>query len=266
MRLGIVGYPLSYTQSPALHLAFLKSNKIAGSYDVLKFDPKEGRQEFFRFLDFLARDGYRGLNITVPFKEWAFAYAVRNGGVDKSVHGKSALLVQAANTLVFKAGKVYAANTDTHGIWSDLQTKFGAAICKHAMDLVVVGTGGSARGVIAGLITKHTAARRIKNIQIIGRNSKKVRALRTLVKGRAYPTQPLCLVAWCLPPVGTREAKKIWKTVVGDRDLRSVYLYDLNYGDRALSTKKLLPTSQWANGIGMLERQARASFELWIRR
>lgn len=263
MKLAITGYPLLYTRSPALHRGFLRNARISGRYDVLPFNPKKGRKAFFSFLDGLASDGYRGLNVTVPLKEWAYDYAVKRGrGTVPGLHGRCAKLVRAANTLVFKTGVALAANTDAHGLWSDVEVKFKKKIFGN-FDVVVIGTGGSARGVIAGFLSGQGLAKRAASIDVWGRDQKKVRRLRSLFKAKDPSAERACLVLWCLPPVSTREAKAIWKKTLGKHEKHKYFLYDLNYGERALSTEALVPRSRRSTGLGMLKNQARASFELW---
>ncbi|MEL6425348.1 MAG: shikimate dehydrogenase, partial [Pseudomonadota bacterium] len=85
----------------------------------------------------------RGANVTLPFKERAFAIA--------NTHTDRALRIGAANTLTFTDGRIYADNTDSYGFLNNLQ--------QHVPDwsaetgpALVVGAGGASRAIIVGLI------------------------------------------------------------------------------------------------------------------
>lgn len=268
MKLGITGFPLAYTQSPKLHKRFLREAGLSGSYDVLPFDPMRGKREFFKFLDSLASAGYVGINVTIPLKEWAYEYAVKRGrGASAGFHGACASSVRAANTLIFKKSGAECANTDAFGLWTDVGNWLKTRRLKPLaakMNVVVVGTGGSARGAIAGILVGHPATRRILQVSVKGRNRSKARALQRLIPRRPSkaPAEAV-LVLWCLAPVTQAEAKAVWndlRPLIADR---TVFLYDLNYGERAEATEKLLPSNRRRTGKGMLLEQARCSFELW---
>lgn len=261
IKLGITGYPLLYTRSPALHRSFLRQARRAGRYDVLPFNPKLGHKAFFLFLDSLASNGYSGINITVPLKEWAYAYA---RDVVPGLHGKGAASVKAANTLVFTRRGALAANTDAYGLWTDLEKKFGKKI-PAAFDVVIIGTGGSARGAIAGILSRQGFSKNVAAVEVWGRDRKKAAQLQRLLKSRQPSLERPCLVLWCLPPVSAREAKLIFKKALPECDRRACFLYDLNYGEHARATTSLVPRLRRSTGVGMLQSQARASFNLWVR-
>lgn len=266
MRLGITGFPLTYTRSPRLHAGFLRAARLHGQYDVLPFDPSRGKKAFFSFLDGLARDGYVGLNVTIPLKEWAYEYASRRGGTTAGFHGRCAKAVRAANTLVFRKQGAQCANTDAYGLWSDAGAWLGLETASSTYDVIVVGTGGSARGAVAGVVARHPAARYVYNVAVVGRTPAKVRAVRALIPSSHRAAKKVgerVLVFWCLPPLSKTAAKKEWEKIAGLIGDRQVFLYDLNYGDRAESTAKLVARRRRKTGAGMLREQARCSFELW---
>ncbi|MBI3544500.1 MAG: hypothetical protein HY075_14610 [Deltaproteobacteria bacterium] len=224
MRLGITGFPLLYTKSPRLHRGFLRAAARQGSYEVLPFDPLGGKPGFFRFLDGLRAKGYRGLNVTIPHKEWAYEYAVSRGG---------------------------------------------PPTLRSGFELVVVGTGGAARGALAGALAGHGLGARAKKISIWGRDAAKVKRLAKLVPasrraGSRRSNGPV-VVVWCLAPLDPPSARLIWNGIAGAREGRELYLYDLNYGDRSDATKDLCSRRRRRAGGGMLERQAAHSFALWAK-
>jgi shikimate dehydrogenase len=87
-------------------------------------------------------EGGHGLNVTVPFKAQAFAYAQR--------HTPRAAVAGAVNTLVFQADEVLGDNTDGAGLVSDLQSRLGVSL--HGARVLMLGAGGAARGVVQPLL------------------------------------------------------------------------------------------------------------------
>ena len=62
---GVVGWPISQSRSPALHGHWLKRYGIAGYYVPLGIAP----QDFENGIRSLPRLGFRGVNITLPYKQ-----------------------------------------------------------------------------------------------------------------------------------------------------------------------------------------------------
>ncbi len=266
LKLGITGFPLTYTKSPELHRRFLVNAKLKGSYDVLPFDPTRGKKDFFKFLDMIRRQGYAGLNVTIPLKEWAFDYAAKHEGVTRDFHGRCAYRVRAANTLVFKGTQVRAANTDAEGLWSDADKWLKRARVK-ALEVLIVGTGGSARGALAGILERHSGAARVRGVEIWGRDRVKASKLQRLARGRrkspAGDSSLPLLVLWCLPPLARGRSRALWLELTKCNLKLPVFLYDLNYGERARETAGMVSRARRREGAGMLRGQAKASFSLW---
>src|SRR5690606_5045121 len=85
----------------------------------------------------------RGMNVTVPHKEAAFALAHR--------HGREAEQAGAVNTLTFaENGEIRGDNTDGIGSLRDLTGNLGWTI--EGKRVVVLGAGGAARGILPPLI------------------------------------------------------------------------------------------------------------------
>lgn len=267
LLLGITGYPLLYTRSPRLHRGFMRKRAIKGRYDVLPFNPAEGKARFFSFLDGLRERGYCGINVTIPHKEWAYEYSLRLGRSVRGFSGRCAARVGAVNTLVFSRAKVGGANTDAEGFWNDAKSWLDSRIkARGSARLVIVGTGGSARGVLAGLLERHEFARRFCELRIEGRDRRKVAALRKLVPGallKPRHEEMSTLVVWCLPPLGKSAARAVFEKATRGLQPGSVFIYDLNYGERADDTKGLVAGSRRRTGMGMLRGQAAAAFSLW---
>jgi shikimate dehydrogenase len=134
MRLGVVGWPVAHSLSPAIQNAALQDAGLTGwRYQLLPVPP----ELLADTVAALPQAGFRGVNITIPHKEAALALA------DEPT--PTAAAIGAANTLVFEEAAVRADNTDAPALIESLP--FPAA-CATAL---VLGAGGSARAAVWAL-------------------------------------------------------------------------------------------------------------------
>src|SRR5690242_21653997 len=101
---GIIGWPVTHSLSPVLHGHWLAEYEIDGAMVPLA----AGREDFAAVIDGVRRAGFKGVNVTVPHKEAAFAIAHRADEAAKSAG--------AANLLIFQDGQIEARNTDSLGL------------------------------------------------------------------------------------------------------------------------------------------------------
>ncbi len=134
----VLGNPIAHSKSPLIHARFAELTAQALRYDALLV-PLDG---FATTLTELAAQGVRGCNVTVPFKFEAFQAA--------TTASDRAQLAQAANTLVFEPGGIHADNTDGLGLLRDIQHNAGVALAQR--DVLLIGAGGAAAGVLGALI------------------------------------------------------------------------------------------------------------------
>jgi len=147
---GVVGRPVAHSLSPILHNAWLAASGIDGVY--VAFSPEADRAE--AFFDSLRGGAVRGVNVTLPFKEAAFACAD-----DVSDRADRA---GAANVLVFEPdGTIVADNTDGIGLLGALRTAPGFHVT--AGPVVVLGAGGAAAGAVAALVAAGAPEVRVVN-------------------------------------------------------------------------------------------------------
>jgi len=148
---GVVGWPISQSRSPALHGYWLKRYGIAGYYVPLGIAP----QDFENGIRSLPRLGFRGVNITLPYKQTVLPLA------DKI--SDRAALIGAANTLIFRDdGGIYADNTDGYGFIENLRQNAPGWSARTGPCLVL-GAGGAARGIVSALVTEGAPEIRIAN-------------------------------------------------------------------------------------------------------
>ena len=135
---GVCGWPVKHSRSPRIHNFWLRRYGIDGVYVPLAIAP-ETAVEAFRALPAL---GISGLNVTVPNKENAFRAMDE---VDR-LAGR----LKAVNTVVVRDGKLLGSNTDAFGFLESLQ-EARPGWRADVGPAVVLGSGGAARAIVAGL-------------------------------------------------------------------------------------------------------------------
>ncbi|MEI7455896.1 MAG: shikimate dehydrogenase [Nitrosomonadales bacterium] len=146
-RYAVLGNPISHSKSPMIHSLFAKQTcpeqgRRAGqdiSYEAIEA-PLDG---FNATIERLRREGYKGCNVTVPFKFNAFKCAT-----ELSARAKSA---QAVNTLSFSDTDIQGDNTDGAGLVRDIELNL--AVTLHGKRVLLMGAGGAAYGVVLPLLS-----------------------------------------------------------------------------------------------------------------
>lgn len=243
---AVIGDPIGHTLSPTLHEMFARQCGIDLMYDKLQVPPEFFEETVFRFFD----DGGSGLNVTAPYKEQAFKLAGARSRASKHA--------QAANTLfIHPSNKLYADNTDGIGLTTDLARYLDLKQKK----VLLVGTGGAARGVIQALLGAG-----IDLLVIAGRNPEKLLAFK-----QSYPEIDIAMLdeidkTFDLVINATSASLKGEVPNLKESCIKRAFCYDMVY-DR-IST----PFLNWSlthgaidavDGKGMLVEQAAASFVLW---
>ena len=137
-RYAVMGHPIAHSKSPFIHRRFAAETGELVAYDALLVEPGGFRVAVERF----RAEGGRGLNVTIPFKEEAFALASRRS--------ERAERAGAVNTLWFEGTAVCGDNTDGIGLVRDLTRNL--AVDVQARSVLLLGAGGAARGVIGPLL------------------------------------------------------------------------------------------------------------------
>ncbi len=128
-RLGVLGWPVAHSRSPAIHNAALEALGLQGwRYQRLPVPP----HLLAETVRALPASGFHGANVTIPHKEAALRLA------DEA--SAAARAIGAANTLTFTpAGAIAAENTDAPGLIEALGES------PRGWRALVLGAGGSAR-------------------------------------------------------------------------------------------------------------------------
>jgi shikimate dehydrogenase len=144
---SVVGYPAHQSKSPLIHQLFAEQTGIALSYTTLEIDAADFAATVLNFTG-------QGLNVTKPFKHQAFGLA--------DELSLRALRAQAINTIKYHpSGYRYGDNTDGAGLIKDL-TK-NKQLTLTGKNILVLGAGGAARGIIEPLLNQKPAMLIISN-------------------------------------------------------------------------------------------------------
>ena len=137
-RYCVIGNPIAHSKSPEIHAVFAAQTGQDIHY-ARCLAPLDGFAETVRNL---AAQGYRGANVTVPFKIEAFTLATRLS--------ERARAAGAVNTLAFINGEVVGDNTDGPGLVADIVRNAGVALANKR--ILLLGAGGAARGIMLPFI------------------------------------------------------------------------------------------------------------------
>jgi shikimate dehydrogenase len=134
----VLGNPVEHSKSPWIHARFAQLTGQNLQYSK-RLVPLDG---FAQAVAAFRAEGGKGCNVTVPFKFETPALATRLT--------PRAQLAQASNVLRFDATEVLGDNTDGIGLVDDIRLNAGVDLT--GRDLLLVGAGGAAAGVLGPLI------------------------------------------------------------------------------------------------------------------
>lgn len=254
-KYAVIGNPIAHSKSPLIHAEFARQTGQDMEYGRILGDPDDFLGEVRRFA---ARGGH-GLNVTVPFKEQAWAIAD-----ERSPRAESA---GAVNTLILlPGGRLRGDNTDGVGLVRDLSENHGFAL--KGKRVLLLGAGGASRGVLRLLLETGLATLLIAN-----RTASKALDLAqegaVLGPVRGCGLDALSGQDFDLIINGTSAGLGGAVPAIPDDCLApGGWTYDMLYGD-APTPFGLWGTEHGAvrslDGLGMLVEQAAESFYLWRR-
>ena len=245
---AVFGNPIAHSKSPLIHAAFARQTgqDLVYTARLAPLDGFTGAIEAFR------AEGGRGANVTVPFKEQAFALATR-----RTPRAEAA---GAVNTLAFAVDGMLGDNTDGAGLVRDLTANLG--FDPAGKRILLMGAGGAARGVILPLLERVPAG-----LYIANRTAEKAEALARdfgagQVKGGGYTGLhgPFDLVINATSASLAGDLPPLPEAVFAEGALA----YDMMYGkDTPFLAFARARSARVADGLGMLAEQAAEAFLLW---
>jgi shikimate dehydrogenase len=267
-RLGVLGWPVAHSRSPAIHNAALAATGLSDwRYQLLPVPP----QLLDATVRGLAGSGFAGANVTIPHKQAALGLADRASA--------AAAQIGAANTLSLAPdGSIAAENTDAPGLIAALD--YSPA----GMRALVLGAGGSARAAAWALREAGAA-----EVLVWNRTAARAQALASDLGVRAVERpEPADLLVNCTSvglaaPAGAGSAahsaaaaRSLERSASGGEALNQLgltldllgeyaYVVDLVYrdGPTELLAAARAQGARTLDGLAVLVAQAALSFALW---
>ncbi len=252
-RYAVIGNPIAHSKSPQIHAAFAKQTGQHISYEAI-LAPIDG---FVATVKSLITQGYKGANVTVPFKFEAF-------NLCNFLHANAKSSgAYAVNTLIFNSNynEMEGENTDGIGLRADILQNLGFSI--ENKDILILGAGGAAHGILNSLLGA-------KSITIANRTSEKAMEwisgiydtgdYRIRVNKFEELDTPFDLIVNATSAGLTGE-----KLPLSDKIFNSSTLaYDMMYGvETPFMAQARANGAQVADGLGMLVEQAAEAFCMW---
>ncbi len=250
-RYAVIGNPIAHSKSPKIHMAFAEQLQQEIEYEAI-LAPLD------RFEDTvlgLIADGYKGVNITVPFKLEAYHFADRLAG--------GATHAGAVNTLSFSEGGVSGHNTDGIGLVCDIEQNLQRPI--DGKRVLLLGAGGAAEGVLRPILEASPS-----QLIIANRTPEKALAMvnkvdSSVTKIEAKTFADLQNDAFDFVINATSAGLSDAVLPIPSRVFaKNCLAYDMMYGRETPFMKQARDAGATvADGLGMLVEQAAEAFYLW---
>jgi shikimate dehydrogenase len=253
IRLALFGSPVARSLSPRIHQAFAAQADLPVEYRAIDCSAEELEARLAQ----LASQGGRGCNITLPLKRRACELAARLS--------ERAQRAGAVNTLCLENdGTWYGDNTDGSGLVRDLLDNVGIALS--GRDILVLGAGGAAAGILYDLLLQRPA-----RLVLANRSPGRAQALADRLRAAGEVTP---VAAAGLAERGPFDLVINATSAGHSGDLPSLSprlfaagaaCYDLNYGSAHAvlgdwCAARNITCHHW---LGMLVEQAAESFRIW---
>ena len=264
-KYAVIGNPIAQSKSPQIHKMFAEQT---GQADKLEYKAFEAPNGFVAKIVQLRNEGYKGCNVTIPFKFEAFELATKRS--------ERAELAKAVNTLQFDGDTIFGDNTDGVGFVRDIEQNIRFNLNnKHVL---LIGAGGAAYGVAWPLLQaiSRPLLEAGARLTLINRTEGKAELLKSqLVTPRlSTDNQMLVVVGYKdKSPVdliidatssGLSNEMPILPDIVFATDALA---YDLMYGRETpfmrYAREQGITEDRIKDGLGMLVEQAAESFRIW---
>jgi shikimate dehydrogenase len=246
-RLGVLGWPVGHSRSPAIQNAALAAAGLRDwRYQLLPVPP----EVFADTVRALPEAGFRGANVTIPHKEAALALATSASDRARSIG--------AANVLIFPAdgAGVAADNTDAPGLIAALP------LSPAGHSAQVLGAGGSARAAVWALLDAGAS-----DVWIWNRSPERAALLAAELGGTPVPEPVAADLLINCTSIGLDAQGSAFKQfpIAADHLIRYDCVVDLVYRD---SETPLVQAARKrgirvVEGLDLLVEQGALSFELF---
>jgi shikimate dehydrogenase len=251
-RYALVGHPVEHSRSPLIHTVFARQTGQRLTYELIDAEPAAFETAVRGF----GAAGGKGMNVTVPHKEAAFALCSRSSD--------AATAAGAVNTISLVEGALIGHNTDGIGLIRDLTVNLRQQLA--GARIVVLGAGGAARGIVGPLLSENPA-----ELTIANRTKERADEIVAKLGGTLLVARGFEELADLAPPeflinatsAGLKgEAPPFPTSLVGPR----TFCYDLVYSSSDtpfVVWAKTHGAARAVHGWGMLVEQAAESFTIW---
>lgn len=252
-QFAVIGNPIEHSRSPELHHAFAEKTGVDLHYSKL-LAPLDGFEQAVQ--TFFTENGV-GMNVTVPFKEQAFALC--------DALSERAKIAKAVNTLYMQDGKLIGDNTDGQGLVDALKAN---GLDLNQASILIIGAGGATRGVIYPL-----AQAGVAKITIANRTLARAEQLINDIQAHV----PTCQLSALSLDQLQSEANAQFDIVVnatsaslsGDAlqlpvGVKFNFAYEMAYGKASTFIDQAIARGvPYADGYSMLVGQAIEAFAIW---
>lgn len=246
---GVIGWPLSDTLSPAIHNAAFRRTGIDWTYYAFPVPPERLRDAIAG----LRALGAGGANVTIPHKETVIEFLDDLSG--------DAADVGAVNTIQRVGERLIGHNTDIDGFREYVAGDAGVEVAGRSV--AVLGAGGVARAVVRAAGDLGAAT-----ISVVARDTARAAPVAELEAGtvvepwaRAAAVTSAADIVVNATPVGTAGDDPV-PDVVWRADQVVIDLLYLPPVTKLMDHARKAGAVAWG-GLGMLVRQAAASFRIW---
>jgi shikimate dehydrogenase len=164
---ALLGRPVAHSLSPAMHNHLFRAAGLNCIYVAL-----EVRSDALDLAATLRGLGLSGVNLTVPFKSRVVEQLDAIDDVGRAVG--------AVNVVLCEGGRLLGSNSDAEGFCRSYEERFGAGLA--GAKAVLLGAGGAARGVAAGL-----CVRGVREVAFLNRSVGRAEQAAARL-GAAFPT------------------------------------------------------------------------------
>ncbi|NLG87804.1 MAG: shikimate dehydrogenase [Clostridiaceae bacterium] len=249
MKFGLIGEKLSHSYSPLIHDLFFKITGINGEYKLFEIE----RKDIGRFLQNARKEGFTGLNVTIPYKTDVIPY------LDEL--SQEAEKINAVNTISFN-DRVCGYNTDYFGLDYTFKKH---SVGVNGKKVLVTGSGGAAKAVVSYLVDN-----KAKEIYIASRDNVKAGDKFPEAKAVSYSD----IKEYCpfdiiinTTPVGMHPNPGL-SPLTKEQIRGAFFLFDLIYNPPVTKLIEIAGSLgiPHTNGLYMLTAQAVKAQEIWNRK
>jgi shikimate dehydrogenase len=247
----VIGNPIAHSKSPEIHPVFAAQTGQHISYTRC-LAPLDG---FAATVRELVAQGYKGANVTVPFKIEAASVATRLT--------ERARAAGAVNTLSFLDGEILGDNTDGPGLVADIVRNAGVALA--GKRILLLGAGGAARGIMLPFLEQ-----RPESILVANRTVATAEALVAGFSGQGVEVSACGFEAIAGPydivvNATSSSLAAEMPPIPASAFAKGTLALDIMYGSEPTPFMRFAAGqgAETRDGLGMLVEQAAEAFTLW---